>query len=325
MVNTPVLFMVFNRPEKTQKVFDVIRLARPKKLYLAADGPRKGNNSDVVNCEEVKRIVSLVDWECTVKKLFHAENLGCSRAGIAAWNWFFSQEEEMIFLEDDGLVSLSFFQYCDVLLDKYRNDKRIAYIVGTNHGVSYGSNTYFFSRFGGDTYAMATWKRVHELYEYDLHSFIQVKNRKEFRGTFVNGLHYHSSMIKYMNYINHGGNTYDLQITYLVHKNNMFNVVPNVNMCTNIGFDFDASNTIVDPEGEIAKKYGNRTRFELESILHPTDFFVDRQFEREYCKCRVFGGKSWIEAYYRFYVQIIVLPMIRRKIKSILRAFGFRR
>ena len=37
----PVLFMVFNRPEKTQQVFNAIKIAKPKKFYVAADAPRR--------------------------------------------------------------------------------------------------------------------------------------------------------------------------------------------------------------------------------------------------------------------------------------------
>ena len=43
---TPILFLVFNRPNTTLKVFKKIRQAKPARLYIACDGPRE-NKKDV--------------------------------------------------------------------------------------------------------------------------------------------------------------------------------------------------------------------------------------------------------------------------------------
>ena len=40
----PILFLTFNRPNLTFKVFDKIKEIKPKKLYVACDGPRKIDN-----------------------------------------------------------------------------------------------------------------------------------------------------------------------------------------------------------------------------------------------------------------------------------------
>ena len=47
---TPILFLLFNRPELTKNVFERIRLIRPRQLFVAADGPRQGSDSDFRNC-----------------------------------------------------------------------------------------------------------------------------------------------------------------------------------------------------------------------------------------------------------------------------------
>ena len=41
MYQTPILFLIFARPDTTQRVFERIRDIRPLKLYIAADAPRK--------------------------------------------------------------------------------------------------------------------------------------------------------------------------------------------------------------------------------------------------------------------------------------------
>src|SRR5687767_6650935 len=63
---TPVLFLVFNRPSTTRRVFEAIRAAKPSKLYIAADGPRYHKKGEAEKCLEVRTIVLDVDWECEV-------------------------------------------------------------------------------------------------------------------------------------------------------------------------------------------------------------------------------------------------------------------
>jgi hypothetical protein len=300
-ITSPILLLVFNRPEKTQRVFDVIRSVEPAKLYVAADGPRDNVLSDFDKCVRVREIVSQINWKCKAKFLFHEKNLGCSLAGKKAWDWFFKQEEEMIFMEDDGLVSRSFFWFCQEMLKKYRNDPRIGYISGENFGQKYGNSSYFFSRMGGGTYSSATWKRVYELYEYKIDTYFQIKHKREFRKTFVHFFEYQYKTADFDSYVRNGGNTYDLQMVFLLHKYNMYNIIPNINMCSNIGYDFDGANTGVDPLSKLALKYGNLPRFEISEIVHPKEFEINKKFEKEYFRFRVLQGESYISAIYRFY------------------------
>ncbi|RZL38764.1 MAG: nucleotide-diphospho-sugar transferase, partial [Pedobacter sp.] len=75
--NTPILFLIFNRKDVTQQVFDQIRKIRPKYLYVAADGPRSNKPDDDLKCRETREIIDQVDWDCDLKTLFRDENLGC--------------------------------------------------------------------------------------------------------------------------------------------------------------------------------------------------------------------------------------------------------
>lgn len=92
MYNTPILFLVFNRPDTTQVVFDRIREIMPSRLYVAADAPREGRMEEAKRCEEVKAIIEQVDWPCSVKKLYRDKNLGCKRAISSAISWFLSRK-----------------------------------------------------------------------------------------------------------------------------------------------------------------------------------------------------------------------------------------
>jgi len=78
---TPVLFLIFNRPDTTRRVFEQIRKAKPPKLYIAADGPREDVPGEAERVKEVREyVLNNIDWECKVKTLFRDKNLGCKYA-----------------------------------------------------------------------------------------------------------------------------------------------------------------------------------------------------------------------------------------------------
>ena len=99
--NTAILFIIFNRPNTTQQVFEQIREAQPKRLYVAAEGPR--NEAEQLRCEETRAIVSKIDWDCELHTRFLDQNQGCDPHCLQAITWFFENEPEGIVLEDDCL------------------------------------------------------------------------------------------------------------------------------------------------------------------------------------------------------------------------------
>src|SRR5580692_4403577 len=75
VLTTPVAFLVFNRPDLTERVFSRIAEAKPQTLLLIADGPRNANETAL--CDQVRKIVNRIDWECKVLRNFSDVNLGC--------------------------------------------------------------------------------------------------------------------------------------------------------------------------------------------------------------------------------------------------------
>ena len=127
-MTTAVLFLIFNRPAETRIVLEQLRQQQVRNLYVAADGPRANNESDVKHCAECRELINSIDWECNVVTLFRNENLGCGRAVSDAITWFFSHEEMGIILEDDCLPSDSFFRFCSNLLQYYKNEPSVMHI-----------------------------------------------------------------------------------------------------------------------------------------------------------------------------------------------------
>ena len=158
---TPVLFLIFNRPDTTKQVFSAIQKARPPRLYVAGDGPRPEQSNEAEICEIVRSIATNVDWDCEVKTLFRDHNFGCRLAVSQAISWFFENEPEGIILEDDCLPSQSFFWFCQELLEDFRNDKQVGAICGfySNELDYKPSASYFFSRYMR-VWGWAGWRRT---------------------------------------------------------------------------------------------------------------------------------------------------------------------
>lgn len=158
-LNTAVLFLVFNRLDVTKQVFDVIKKAKPPRLYIASDGARNSVDGENEKVQEIRDfVISSIDWDCEVKTLFRDKNMGCGPSVKNAIDWFFKSEEMGIILEDDCLPDQSFFRFCEELLLKYELDDRIGMISGNNHaGYKHSEESYLFSKFKA-CWGWATWR-----------------------------------------------------------------------------------------------------------------------------------------------------------------------
>jgi hypothetical protein len=245
-MRSPILFLIFNRPDVTQRVFDAIRQARPPKLYIAADGPRQGRAGEAARCKAVQAITSKVDWPCEVSRLIREENLGCKIAVSSAIDWFFSQEPEGIILEDDCLPHPDFFPYCDELLAKYRDDERVGLISGTAFGdlknelIVKDDEDYLFCRYPS-IWGWATWQRVWK--DYDLNISLWKSYRAEISNQTTNlKLRKRNNQLFDLAYTSKI-DTWDYQVSFLLWSTARFSICPRLNLIKNIGFGSDATHT----------------------------------------------------------------------------------
>lgn len=261
-LNVPVLFLIFNRLDTTQQVFEEIRKAKPKKLFVAADGPR--NKEEKKKTDAVRKfILDNIDWNCEVKTLFRKKNLGCGKAVSQAITWFFKNEEMGIILEDDCLPSQSFFPFCEELLKKYKNNEKIMHISGSNFMFNNKfKNNYSFSKYPY-IWGWATWRRAWKKYDYNLKDY-----KQEIFVNNLNSIFNNHGVTKFWNNLfntvkNGLIDTWDYQWVYLLLVNNGLSIVPGKNLVKNIGFNSSATNT---------KKNNKYLLVELENLVienHP--------------------------------------------------------
>jgi len=262
---SPVLFLVFNRPDVTKKVFEAIRQARPAMLYIAADGPRLDRQGELELCLQTRQIFQNIDWDCKIHTLFRDYNLGCKEAISSAISWFFEQEEEGIILEDDCLPAPSFFKYCDTLLEKYRFDTRIRHITGANHhlGRKWGTSSIYYAN-QTHVWGWASWRRVWKDYDKELSQFEENEVEEQFNKLFSDRFVVEAWMQIFKKLKAGEIDTWDYQLALLNFFNNGLSINPNVNLITNIGFREDATHTV-----DLQSPYANLPFEDIGEITYP--------------------------------------------------------
>ena len=278
-MKTPVAFLIFNRLDTTEKVFEAIRQAKPPLLLVVADGPRAGRPGEEEKCAAVRAVIDRVDWDCEVLKNYADVNMGCERRVSSGLDWIFDTVEEAIILEDDCLPHPTFFKFCEELLEKYRNDERVMSITGTNLLKEWKSDiqSYHFSLYG-HIWGWATWKRAWDYYDVEnkLWSKPEVRNRvkdaicdrKQYQ--FLNQRKFFEPA-----HPDKKSDLWDHQWAFAHLLYSGLSIVPSVNLVSNIGFT---------EEGTHAKKFDpSRANLPLESmdfpLRVPLGLVVDRGFD----------------------------------------------
>jgi hypothetical protein len=235
-VTTPVVFFIFNRPETTRRVFEAIRSARPSRLLVIADGPRKDRLGEADICATVRNITEAVDWPCEVVRNYSSENMGCKKRLSSGLNWVFEQVEEAIILEDDCLPHPDFFHFAQEMLTRYRHDTRIGQICGANFQLGWrrDQSSYYFSRYH-HIWGWATWRRSWQEYDLAMSAWPHVRDGNRLYDYLGDPLVFHYWAKKFDQTYTGRIETWDYQWMFAMWINNRLSIIPNVNLITNIG------------------------------------------------------------------------------------------
>lgn len=290
-MQTTVALFIFNRPHTTSQVFAAIRQAQPPRLLVVADGPRadflegtlRERPADAELCQRTRAIVEQVDWPCQVETNFAEANLGCKQRVASGLDWVFSLVEEAIILEDDCLPHPSFFPFCEELLARYRDDRRVGIISGQNslRGYRRSADSYYFAQIPY-IWGWATWRRSWEQYDFQMTAWPAVRDGRWLQDIFKHNATAAAWQSTFQHNYSGFFDAWDYQLTLTSLINNWLNPTASVNLVSNIGFGADSTNT-----SETNSIFANLTAQALEFPLqHPAFFVADRVSEQ-----RVFRDK----------------------------------
>jgi hypothetical protein len=272
-LETPVLFVIYRRPEATRRVFEAIAAARPRHLFIAADGP--GTPADRQACEAARTVVQRIDWECDARRDFSDQNLGLNRRMISAINWVFREFDTAIVLEDDCLPHPQFFGFCSSMLHRYHDDPRVLHVSGECYRLRRrGNSSYFFSKYPL-AWGWGTWRRAWSLFDPLIRAWPQFREQPE-----ANALFDSADERRY--WLSTFARLYDDQAIgtsiswdyawYFACMTNGLSIHPASNLVSNIGHGPLASNT-----RDVTALSDRPTEPLGEPLVHPDAIVRDRQ------------------------------------------------
>lgn len=277
-----VLLVFFARPETFKEVFESVKKARPRRLLLWQDGPRKNRPDDIENIQKCREIAEGVDWDCEVIKNYHEENIGCDPSTFMAFKWAFSIVDKCIILEDDFVPSASYFRFCEELLNKYENDERISHICGINpfDCADWCPNDYLFAESG--TGAWASWRRVAEKWDEDYSHFgdnYLMDNLKHSLGGKAE-----KRLAKSRIHAASGVSYWETIVGHYAFLDSKYAIIPKYNLVRNIGFSDNATHSSVNDARIMSKserKIYNNIAHEIEfPLTHPKYVQIDAEYYR---------------------------------------------
>lgn len=250
-MKAPVLVILFNRPDLTAELFEIIeKNCSDRRVYIAIDGPRLNNNSDAQLCNAVVKIASdfrsLHSENC--KLLMQTSNLGCGLGVKTAIDWFFENEEMGIILEDDCHPCADFFSFQDEMLLRYRDDYDVSIIAGVNfipHPLRVEQDCYF-SKYTF-IWGWGTWKRMWNKYIF----YLKKDNAEEYKKAIDEFCDDKNECLFWNNILNSlvdtkNPYTWDFQLLFASWKWKCNAVCPSKNLIINKGMRADATHTVAN-------------------------------------------------------------------------------
>lgn len=324
-IDIPVAVIFFNRADSLHSVFDRIRTAKPSKLFLIQDGARDNNSMDLQGIQECRQVFDNIDWECEVYKNYSSKNLGCGQRVSSGISWVFERVDRAVIIEDDCIIEPTFFNFCQELLEKYKDDERITMISALNHFKTWdcGGNSYFFARTGAIA-AWATWKRVWDNYDFKLSNFENEYDKKILSYTF-NHKRAAKARLKNWSEISRKGKDNDVikywgpQFGYLKYKSGGMCIVPSHSLSNNVGVNAKA--TFSGAGLEFMKKsmrgwFFQKTEPMEFPLVHPNIMQVDTEYDKRYynisypCKISALCTKTF------YYIKRKIYKVFVKKVKN---------
>ncbi len=280
MLKTPVVLMIFNRPDLTARVLERVRQVRPRELLVIADGPRFPEEQE--KCQAARAVIDTIDWECELLKNYSDTNLTSPIRCSTGLNWVFSQVQEAIILEDDCIPSQFFFYFCQDLLEKYRNDERVMHIGGSNfsHDPLKIDASYCFSKYG-PAWGWATWKRAWKYFDFEMKDWLSLR-----QGKWIESLHHTKSEQEYWFRILDSctlGNDphWDYAWMFACWQKNGLSIIPKYNLVSNFGCRADGSRH-TSPNDALARI----SNYEPSSLNYPDDVEQNAEMDQFLYKTR---------------------------------------
>lgn len=326
--NVPVVLYLFKRVDKAVEVVRQVAKVAPKKIYLLSDGGRTEQEwAQVERCRAA--VEAEITWDCEIIRRYSDTNIGVyANIGQGA-KWVFEREPIAIFLEDDNFPELTFFKFCEEILQRYQNDTRVLWICGTNYlkecSAADGASYIFTKNMMPCGWASWAHKFV-DFYDGELELWASnyVKRRIIYDYAYKPLYYQDKYNIEYEIAAKKATGrfySWDYQMSFSMRVHNLYAIVPTVNQITNIGADEDSTHGGVSSTDVMVHRFCGLPTKSIEFPLkHPAGLLIDEEFEKQVAKIildpRFFSVKSIVSRWIRRVLDISPLSSISLHLKT---------
>ena len=296
----PVAIFIFKRIEKTLEIIERIARVKPSKIYIISDNGRNKEEIDLVR-ELREKVEKKINWDCTIIKKYAPTNIGVYENIANGAKWVLNKEESAIFLEDDNLPELTFFKFCQEMLERYKNDTRILWICGTNYLKKYDpqdGSSYVFTKHMLPC-GWASWShKFNKFYDGNLELWQDEYLNKRVRFENLDKILQRQDIAnwdKELRLIKKGlkPNSWDYQMSFTMRVHGLYAIVPKYNQITNIGVDLDSIHGGTSFDNVMTKRFCGIETTKLEFPLkHPKAVLSDLNFEKRTAKIITLPGNE---------------------------------
>jgi hypothetical protein len=307
----PILVSVYNRKNHFKNCINSLKnnlYAKDTILYVVSDNASKAEDKEIV--DDIRKCIKSISGFKKVIGIFNSKNLGSHESVKRAIQRVIDEHGEIIFLEDDIIVSKYFLKYMNDGLNKYKNDSRIFSICAyTPNKVkipsNYSNEVYMWAK--NSPWGFGTWSNRWndmdlELKEYD--NFIKNKEMvKKFKSIETMSIYIlkadREGKIKAM----------DVRISFNMFINKQYSIYPIKTLSKNTGFDGTGEHC------EKQNSFSNEEVYEKE-IHFPEKIEIDK---------RVFKARrKYYVSFKRDYIVPIIkkVPIIYKTLKAIKNTCG---
>ena len=250
MLEKPVVVIIYNRPDKVKMLMAQIARAKPRRVFLIADGPKTASISDKIAVKEaMKAFRENLTWTCEVFENIAPANLGCGKRISSGLDWVFSHVDEAIILEDDCIPNYDFFGFCSEMLDAFKDNAHIGMISGSSFlplGVD-PDYDFFVSNYA-HIWGWATWKSTWMHYDFGIKNWPNGKSEMFNRVAIRTRREKRYWQLAFDSVKSGALDTWDYQLVHMLWSRNLKTIAPTKNLVSNTGFDKSATNTFFNRE-----------------------------------------------------------------------------
>lgn len=298
----PIVIVIFKR-KKAVEVIKRIKMVKPQKIYILGDNGRTAEEKEEVKVVR-KLVEEAIDWECEVIKNYSEENRGVfANIGLGA-KWVFEREESAIFLEDDNLPEITFFEFSKQMLELYEKDTRVLWICGTNYLGKYNASdnsSYMFTKHLLPC-GWASWgSKFNKYYDTTLelcdNEVILDRIEKQYYNKKLYSQYKESWMSEYYKTVNgERPISWDYHMDFTIKSNGFYGISPVVNQIKNIGVDEHSIHGGTSFDYVMTKRFCGMDSYELKFPLnHPEKVLPDDNYEKAIAEILLYPRKMRIK------------------------------